>query len=68
MVLTITDERVSVTLSRRNLRQLDGLLETTDGRNQCLVRRGESGVLLVVRVEDDADHYDCAESPRPRLS
>ena len=57
MLVTIIKDQVHVTLSRRNLRQLNDLLENTDGRNKCLVRRDESGVLLVVHVEDDADHY-----------
>ena len=54
MLVTIIDDGVHVTLSRRNLRQLNDLLENTEGRDTCLVRRDESGVLLVVRVEDDA--------------
>jgi hypothetical protein len=49
---------VHVTLSRRNLRQLDDLLENAEGHNKCLARKDETGVLLVVHVEDDADHYN----------
>jgi len=62
MFVTIIEDRVHVTLSRRNLRQLNDLLENVDGRNTCLVRRDESGVLLVVHVEDDADQYDYEDS------
>lgn len=62
MLVTIAEGRVYVTLSRRNLRQLNDLLEHTDGRNEYLMRRDKSGVLLAVHVEDDADHYDYAES------
>jgi hypothetical protein len=62
MFVTIIEDRVHVTLSRRNLRQLNDLLENIDGRNTCLVRRDESGVLLVVHVGDDADQYDYEDS------
>jgi hypothetical protein len=58
MFVTITGDRVQVTLSRRNLRQLHDVLENTDGYNKYLVRRDESGLLMVVHVEDDDDHYD----------
>jgi hypothetical protein len=58
MLVTITGDRVQVTLSRRNLRQLNDVLENNGGCNKYLVRRDESGLLLVVHVEDDDDHYD----------
>jgi hypothetical protein len=62
MLVTIIGDRVHVTLSRRNLRQLNDLLENADGGGKRLVRRDESGVMLVVHVEDDADHYDYEDS------
>ena len=58
MFATIIGDRVYVRLSRRNLRQLDAVLDNQDIRNRCLVRRAENGVSLVVQVEDDADHYE----------
>ena len=58
MFATIIGNRVYVRLSRRNLRQLDAILDNQDIRNRCLVRRAENGVSLVVQVEDDADHYE----------
>ena len=58
MFATIVGDRVVVTLSRRNLRQLDAILDKPDTRNRCLERRAENGVSLVVQVEDDADHYE----------
>jgi hypothetical protein len=57
MFVTIIDNRVHVTLSRRNLRQLDAILRDEDSRQRCLMRKEENGVALVVQVEDDADHY-----------
>jgi len=60
--MTIIEDQVHVTLSRRNLRQLNHLLESTDGGHTCLVRKDGSGVLLVVHVEDDADHYGHEDS------
>ena len=57
MLVTIVDHRVYVTLSRENLRQLNDLLENSDDRDDCLVRWDDSW-LLVVHVEDDADHRD----------
>ena len=67
MFVTIIDNRVHVRLSRRNLRQLDAILDNPDVRNGCLARRDESGVSLVVQVEDDADHYD-GRDPGPGIS
>ena len=57
MLVTIVHNRIYVRLSRRNLRQLDAILADPDVRNQCLVRTDESGMSLVLEVEDDADHY-----------
>ena len=57
MFATIIGDRVYVRLSRRNLRQLDAVLDNKNIRNKCLVRRAKNGVSLVVQVEDDADHY-----------
>ena len=64
MLVTITGDRVQVTLSRRNLRQLNDVLGNTGGGNKYLVRRDESGLLLVVHVEDDDDHYDVGTATR----
>ena len=58
MFATIIGNRVYVSLSRSNLRQLDAILHNPDSRNRCLTRRAENGVSLVVQVEDDADHYE----------
>ncbi len=58
MFATIIGDRVYLRLSRRNLRQLDVILDNPDIRNRCLTRRAENGVSLVVQVEDDADHYE----------
>lgn len=66
MVVTFMDNRVLVRLSRRNLRQLDDILEGRDVRNRCLVRKDEDGVALVVQVEEDAAHYEDRE-PGPGL-
>ena len=57
MFATIIGDRVYLRLSRRNLRQLDAILDDPSVRNRCLTRRAENGVSLVVQVEDDADHY-----------
>jgi len=57
MFATIIGDRVYLRLSRRNLRQLDAILDNPGIRNRGLVRRAENGVSLVVQVEDDADHY-----------
>ena len=58
MFATIIGDRVYLRLSRRNLRQLDAILDNSGIRNRCLVRRAENGVSLVVQVEDDANHYE----------
>jgi len=62
MFATIVGDRVFVRLSRRNLRQLDAILDDPDIRHRCLARRDENGVSLVVQVEDDADHYEGRDS------
>ena len=66
MFATMIGDRVYVRLSRRNLRQLDAILDNQDIRNRCLVRRAKNGVSLVVQVEDDADHYE-GRDPGPGL-
>ena len=58
MFATIIGDRVHLRLSRRNLRQLDAILDDPGVRNRWLTRRAENGVSLVVQVEDDADHYE----------
>jgi hypothetical protein len=65
MFATIIGDRVYLRLSRRNLRQLDAILDNP-GICRCLVRRAENGVSLVVQVEDDADHYE-GRDPGPGL-
>jgi hypothetical protein len=67
MFVTIVDNRVYVRLSRRNLRQLEAILDNPGVRNGCLARRDDNGVSLVVQVEDDADHYE-GRDPGPGLS
>ena len=66
MFATIIGDRVYLRLSRRNLRQLDAILDDPAIRNRCLTRRAENGVSLVVQVEDDADHYE-GRDPGPGL-
>jgi hypothetical protein len=66
MFVTIADNRIYVRLSRRNLRQLEAILDNSDVRNGCLARRDENGVSLVVQVEDDADHYE-GRNPGPGM-
>jgi hypothetical protein len=62
MFLTCVNNRVHVTLSRRNLRDLVGLLDAPDLARRCLARRDQNGVCLVVEVENDADHYEGREA------
>jgi hypothetical protein len=57
MFVAIVGNRVYVSLSRRNLRQLDAMLDTNGGCIKCLTRKDESGVSLIVHVEEDGDHY-----------
>jgi hypothetical protein len=64
MFVTVIDNRVVVSLSRRNLRQLDDMFKRHDVRNRCLVRKDGRGVALVVRVEEDADHYEGRDPAR----
>jgi hypothetical protein len=66
MFATIIGDRVYVRLSRRNLRQLQGLLDCPAAHTRYLVRRDAYGGSLIVQVEDDADHYG-ARSPGPAL-
>ncbi len=66
MFATIIGDRVYLRLSRRNLRQLDAMLDNPDIRSRCLTRRAEDGVSLVVQVEDDVDHY-VGRDPGPGL-
>lgn len=62
MFVTMNDNRVHVTLSRRNLRQLAAMLDDPALRDIGLFRRND-GVALIVRVEDDSEHY--GERPMP---
>jgi hypothetical protein len=62
MFLTFVDNRVHVTLSRRNLRDLVDLLDAPDLTRKCLARTDEQGVCLVVELENDADHYEGREA------
>ena len=57
MLVTIVNNRVHVTLSRRNLRQLTAMIDDPQGHHVCLARRDESGVALFVDAEPDAEHY-----------
>ncbi len=57
MVVTIFDNQAYVRLSRRNLRQLQAILDSPNGCTRWLARTDENRVSLVVQVEDDADHY-----------
>ncbi len=66
MFATIIGDRVHVRLSRRNLRQLDAILDDPDVGNRCLARKDKNGVSLVVHVEDDVDHYE-GRHPGPGL-
>ena len=57
MFVTVIGDRVHVRLSRRNLRQLDAILDDPDVGTRWLGRKHKNGVSLLVQVEDDADHY-----------
>jgi hypothetical protein len=57
MFATIIDKRVHLKLSRRNLRELQAILDNPEVRHKTLGRTGENGVFIVVEVEDDATHY-----------
>ena len=58
MFVTIIGNCVHLRLSRRNLRQLDAILDDPDVGNRWLGRKHKNGVSLLVQVEDDADHYE----------
>jgi hypothetical protein len=59
MYVSIIGDRVHVRLSRRNLRQLGAIIfDNQEAHERCLARKEESGVSLIVQVEDDADHYE----------
>jgi hypothetical protein len=58
MFVTIVDNRVDLTLSRQNVRQLAAMLDQPEGNRMCLARKDESGVSLFVHAQSDADHYD----------
>ena len=66
MVVTVIGKRVFVTLSQRNLRQLHAMEKDGQAYRKCLTRKDESGLSLVVQVEDDTDHYRTRPSVRPR--
>ena len=66
MFVTIIDNRVFVKLSRRNLRQLDAILEDSDVCKRCLVREDENGMSLYLQVDDDEEHYE-GRDPGPGL-
>jgi hypothetical protein len=66
MFVTILRERIHVKLSRRNLRELEAILDDRDTPDRCLARRDENGMSLIVQVEDDADHY-VERGPGPGL-
>jgi hypothetical protein len=57
MCVTIVGDCLLVRLSRRNLRQLDAILDGPEKARSALTRRAENGMCLVVQVEDDVDHY-----------
>jgi hypothetical protein len=64
MRATIVDKHVYVTLSRRNLRELQTMLDDRSRPERSLGRKGDNGIILVVEVEDDAEHYQgCAPGP-----
>ena len=58
MFVTIDENRICVTLSRRNLHQLEALLDNPAAAHTCLARKDDRGVALVVQAQDDANHYD----------
>jgi hypothetical protein len=58
MHATIAENRVHVKLSRRNLRELQAMLDDPGGYRRSLGRMGDNGLILVVEVEDDAEHYE----------
>ena len=66
MFVTTIGNQVLVTLSRSNVRQLQALLDESDRRVRCLLRRNDDGVFLLVQVEDDAEHYQ-GRGPSPSV-
>lgn len=60
----IVANRVHVKLSRRNLRELQTMLDDRSGHQRSLGRVGANGIVLVVEVEDDAEHYE-GRAPGP---
>jgi hypothetical protein len=57
MRVTIVENRVHVKLSGRNLRELQAMLDDRTGHQRSLGRLGDNGVVLVVEVEEDSEHY-----------
>ena len=57
MFVTVSANGIHVILSRRNLWQLNAMLDDADDGVACLARRNGDGVALLVAVEDDADHF-----------
>ena len=57
MLVAIIDNRIYVRLSRRNLRQVEAMLDSPAPGIRCLARKDEKGVPVVL-PEDDADHYE----------
>ena len=58
MFVTIDENRICVRLSRRNLRQLEAILNNPTVADNCLARKDECGIALLVQAEEDADHYE----------
>jgi hypothetical protein len=66
MFVTVVGQRIHVKLSRRNLRELEAILDDRNTRNGCLARSDENGVSLIVQAENDAEHY-VERGPGPGL-
>jgi len=58
MFVTVEGNRICVRLSRRNLHQLEAILDNPSVTGGYLARKAERGVALVVHAEEDADHYE----------
>jgi hypothetical protein len=58
MRAAIVENRIHVTLSRRNLRELQTMLDDRSGHRRSLGRVSDNRVFLVVEVEEDAGHYE----------
>ena len=67
MLVTIVDNLVFVRLSRRNLRQLDAMVDCREAGNRYLACKDNNGVSLIVHVEEDAAHYE-ARDPGPGVA